>query len=215
MPFFCPLLPNTRSIRTGSTTRRVGAVLRRRAHSQPSGRAEAQPLLPGWPARERRRDRVHGHGAEACRLAVEENRIDYCATAPPGRVPRGRREVRDQPSRRAVLRQPRARDLVLRLQPRPAGVQGAGADPAEEGDQLRARPARARAGVRLSRRQADGPDAAARAGARRRHLFAQGRRPGDRAEVARPGAVQAEHARPLRMEHPASASPPRRCSPST
>ena len=58
-------------------------------------------------------------------------------------VPGAGREVRHQPTRRAVLRQPQARDVVPRVQPRPARVQGPRPDPAREGDQLRHRPARA------------------------------------------------------------------------
>ena len=122
---------------------------------------------------------------------TEQDRIDHCVrfgflrTA----IRRLSRQVRHQPTRRAVLRHARARDVVPRLQPRPAGVQGAGPDPAQEGDQLRARPARrsfapsatsrASAPTRCCRRRSD---------ALRRHLPARRAEPRGRTALVRAGS---------------------------
>ena len=107
------------------------------------------------------------------------------------------REVRSQPAGRAILRHARARDVVPRLQPRPARVQRPGPDPAQEGDQLCDRPARARSHGRLPRRASAPTNAAARPRPPREHLPARrsGRR--GRATLVREGATQAEQARPL------------------
>ena len=97
--------------------------------------------------------------------------------------------------------------VVLRLQPRPAGVQGAGADPAQEGDQLRDRPPGARPGVRLPRRQAHRPDAAARARAATSSIYPlKGADPATARKWLARARLQPTHARPLRVEQPPSAS---------
>ena len=123
---------------------RFRAVLLRRADHQPADRARAQPVLPRRPPRERRPDRLDARRDPRGMPRGDRGRPRRPlrrAGSSPHRVSGTRREVRPQPARRTALRPTRPRGVVHRLQPRPAGVRRAGADPAQESDQLRDRPA--------------------------------------------------------------------------
>ena len=158
-----------------------------------------------------------GDSGEGCLLAVEQDRLDHCfASIPNSTILRRLAEQYgiNRPGGQ-FFRQPDCSDAASRLQPRSAGVQGAGPDRVEEGDQLRDRPPGARPRVHLSRRHAHRPDAAARARARREHLPARGSRPGDGTQVARQGEAQADRRSSTTRPTTASGSRSRRRSGST
>ena len=139
-------------------------VLRRRACRESAHPAEAKPLLPRRAPGERRPDGLDDRG-ERRGMSARGRRGPGRLLRPTGRsarrLARTSREVRCQPARRPALRQPHPRDALGRVQPRSARFPGDGSDPAQEGDQLRHRPACHGAPVRLPRRQAHRPAAAA------------------------------------------------------
>ena len=200
MPFFCPILPSTPIDPAGDQRpARVGAVLRRRADREPRIVLKRNPYYRG--GRPANVDQSSGRSARRRRGLPDSRRAGpdrlLRRLVPPRRVSAPRRAVRDQPAGRAVLR----RTSALRPGTSPSTTTGrrsrAGPDPAQEGDQLRDRPAGARARVRVPRaaRRTDQmlPPALGRDG---EHLPARGRRPrtgGGGSARAR----QAEQARPL------------------
>ncbi len=156
---------------------RFWPVLRGRADREPAHRPEAESVLPGRPAGERRPDGLDDR-RDRRRLParkVEQDQLDLCL-APMFRI---RRSRGGSPSSTGSTGRagsssvdPALATPLSRLQPRPARVQGAGPDRVEEGDQLRDRPAGARrAYTRYLAGIAHRPDAAA------------GARPGRRAST--------------------------------
>ena len=145
MPFFCPIPPGTPIVPEG---------IDNPAGSGPYYVAERilnrQIVLKrnpfyggGRPANVDQVVWTIGETAEACFLDVEEDRLDLCLAQLPNTALPRRLEKQygiNRPDGQ-FFRGPSFVDGVLRLQPRSAGVQGAGADRAEEGDQLRDRPA--------------------------------------------------------------------------
>ncbi len=188
----------------------VWPLLRLRASRKPAHRAQTQPVLPRRPAGERRPGRGDVRrepGSLPARRRARPDRLLRRFQHPPDRVQRVGGEVWHQPDGRAALRYPQARDLVPRLQPRPARVQGPRPDPAQEGDQLRHRPARAPAHRWLPRGQAHRPNAAAHARPPREHLPARRSEPRRGAALVREGTGEARHARPLHVERPIGRPP--------
>ena len=126
MPFFCPVLP-THADHRDQRPGRLGPLLRRRASRQPADRAQAQPVLPGRPPRERRPDRVDVRQASraAC-VAVEQNRIDYCFPGIRAQCPGALAERYgiNRPGGQFFV-SPSLWTCLRRVQPRPAGVQRA------------------------------------------------------------------------------------------
>ena len=145
MPFFCPILPNTPIVPEGIdnppgsgpyyVAERIPnrlVVLKRNPFYQGGRPANVDEVV--W---------TIGGTAEDCFLKVEENRLDHClAQMPNTTLPRRlvERYGLNRPGGQ-FFRSPSSLDAVFRLQPRSAGVQGTGPDRAEEGDQLRDRPA--------------------------------------------------------------------------
>ena len=170
-----------RSTRAESTIRPARARTTSPSGSSTSGSCSSATRTTAAAAR-RTSTRSSGRSARAGRtawLAVEQDRIDYCARSASIRaaLPDAGREVRRQPARRTVLRQPHASTTWFFAfnHDRPA-FDGPRPDPAQEGDQLRDRPPGAGPRVRLPGRQAHRPDAPARARAPREHLPARRRR---------------------------------------
>ena len=205
MPFFCPILPTRRSIRRDRRPGRLGPLLRRRAVVNQRIVLEAQPVLSRRPPGQRRPgrldDRREPGGLPARRRAGPDRLL---------RVRRSPASVRALAEKYGINRPggqffvgPIARDLVRRLQPQPAGVQGARPDPAR-----RRRSTTRSTGPRWpapsATSQASAPtDAATRARPPCEHLPARGRRTRATArQLVRAGAAQAERARPLRVQQP-------------
>ncbi len=208
MPFFCPILPNTpidRDRRPG----RLGPLLRRRADRQPADRAQDETRStaatgPPTSTRSSRRSSTAG-GLPARRRAGPDRPLQV--QPPRDGVPGPGREVRHQPARRPVLRQPHAHTWFVAFNHDRPAFKGPGQIPLEKAINYAHRPARARPHVRLPRQgsaptsccppRSPAPRASIRSAEPTRH----------REEVARAGEAPAGHARPLRGQQLIRSSP--------
>ena len=172
---------------------RLGPLLRRRADRQPADRAETQPLLPRRPPGERRPDRLDDRRDRRPACSPSSRTGSTTATSASlggvsGRWPRSTASTGAAASSSSARRSRHGSSRSTTSGRRSRGR----ADPAQEGDQLRDRPAGAGPRVRLPRRQAHRPDAppGARA-APRASTRSTGADPATAKQLLRPGEAQA------------------------
>ena len=115
LPFFCPVLPGSPVDPAGmNNPPGSGPYYVAERIVEPADRAEAEPLLPGRPAGERRPgrldDRREPRGLPARDRAGPDRllRLDRPTGHTANGLSAARRAVRDQPAGRAVLRRPQA-----------------------------------------------------------------------------------------------------------
>ena len=201
MPFFCPILPATPIDPAGSTTRPARGRTTSPSGSSTGGSCSSATASTGAAGR-RTSTRSSGRSARRRGLPARDragsDRLLRASSDPCGAY-RGlaERTASTAPTGSSSSAVSRARGTSPSTTT--GRRSGAGPDPAQEGDQLRDRPAGARPHLRLPRRQARPTRCCRpRSGGRRASIRSAAPTRRARAAVARQSEAQADQARPLR-----------------